>query len=518
MNDSPNIEVSPPSTDSQVSSFRHILKATSLLGGASMITMGVSLVRSKLAAELLGTAGIGLMGMYLSVTGLALAVVNCGLAFSAVRELAEARGSGDKARMADTMVTFRRLTLALALVGTLGLALLAWPVSMLMFKSDDYVWSIVILAPCIAAGILGNYYSAIVQAAGKVSNLAAASVLGALLGAAAAIFCFFTLGKDGIVAAMVAGALIQTALIGWVCNSLNEPENAEKGHFSRQVAKHLLQVGGMVVGIGIVASLSQFSLRLLMMRELGESGVGYFQAAYGLAILCSTYIIGAMGTDLLPRLSAATSEPATMCRLVNEQTQVALLLGLPGIVGTIVAAPYVIPLLYASDFGPAVPVLQLMTVSVFGRLLAFPVGFILVAKKCVRITIGAEILALIVQLLVVWICMPVFGVQAASLASIAVYAIHTFVLYSASARLVGMRWSKAVWRMVLLGLIVIGTSLAVAWHVPMPQRLAFDFALLTGTTWYCFTQLAAASNVTQSSVVRKIRQWFGKKPQLAPKI
>jgi enterobacterial common antigen flippase len=152
--------------------------------------------------------------------------------------------------------------------------------------------------------------------------------------------------------------------------------------------------------------------------------MGYFQAAYGLAILCATYIIGAMGTDLLPRLSAATSEPETMCRLVNEQTQVALLLGLPGIVATIVAAPLVVPLIYARDFGPAVPVLQLMVVGVMGRLVAFPVSFILVAKKKARIMIGAEVLALIVQASVVWACLPVLGVQAASVASIMVYVVH----------------------------------------------------------------------------------------------
>lgn len=41
-------------------SYRRILKSTSVIGGASVINIGIGLLRSKVLAVLLGPAGVGL--------------------------------------------------------------------------------------------------------------------------------------------------------------------------------------------------------------------------------------------------------------------------------------------------------------------------------------------------------------------------------------------------------------------------------------------------------------------------
>ena len=57
-------------TSSSTSSFRSILKSSSLIGGASIINMLIGMVRIKFVAVLLGPTGVGLLGMYGQVTGL----------------------------------------------------------------------------------------------------------------------------------------------------------------------------------------------------------------------------------------------------------------------------------------------------------------------------------------------------------------------------------------------------------------------------------------------------------------
>ena len=45
-------------------SYRQILRSTSIIGGASVINILIGLVRVKVAAVLLGPAGIGLIGLF----------------------------------------------------------------------------------------------------------------------------------------------------------------------------------------------------------------------------------------------------------------------------------------------------------------------------------------------------------------------------------------------------------------------------------------------------------------------
>jgi len=64
------------------------------------------------------------------------------------------------------------------------------------------------------------------------------------------------------------------------------------------------------------------------------------------------FVLGAMATDYYPRLTAAISDTATATRLVNEQTEVALLLCAPVLLAMLGLAPWVIHLLYSAEFAP----------------------------------------------------------------------------------------------------------------------------------------------------------------------
>lgn len=74
------------------SSYRQIFKATSLIGGASLISGSVHLVQNKVVAVLLGAEGFALLEIYNSIIALISSIVNFGLGNSGVRQIAEAAG------------------------------------------------------------------------------------------------------------------------------------------------------------------------------------------------------------------------------------------------------------------------------------------------------------------------------------------------------------------------------------------------------------------------------------------
>jgi len=84
------------------SSYGQILKSSSILGGTQAAVYLISLLKTKVAAVLLGPQGIGLVGLYQSATAMIAIVAGLGLNSSGVREVAHAGRTGDGVDLART--------------------------------------------------------------------------------------------------------------------------------------------------------------------------------------------------------------------------------------------------------------------------------------------------------------------------------------------------------------------------------------------------------------------------------
>jgi enterobacterial common antigen flippase len=277
---------------------------------------------------------------------------------------------------------------------------------------------------------------------------------------------------------------------------------------SWEIGRRLLILGGFMVAIGLMVSVVGLLIRAMLIRRLGEEGVGMFQSASGLSTLFASYILGAMGTDFLPRLSSASHDHPLMNRMINDQTHVALLLGLPGVVVTIVFAPLIVPLFYSSAFEAAVPVVQLLSIGVFGRLLVFPLGFALIAKNAVAASLSNEVFCHIINLSVTYFLLPIWGVRAAGFGSVAVYICCPLLLYPMTRSYTGLIWSREVLKVLAVGALAMVIALMIQWFTPAPQKWIGSAVLVALTSWYSVSKLASGAEVTSAAIVRKIRGWF----------
>src|SRR5580692_2237549 len=100
------------------SSYRNIMKATSLFGGVQVFNIIISIIRSKFIAILLGPAGMGIAGLLTSTTGLITGVTNFGLGTSAVKNVSAANSTGDNYKISTVISVLRRLVW---ITGTLGM-------------------------------------------------------------------------------------------------------------------------------------------------------------------------------------------------------------------------------------------------------------------------------------------------------------------------------------------------------------------------------------------------------------
>ena len=75
--------------------YKTAFKATALFGGVQVITILVSILKSKVVALWLGTTGFGIMSLFNSATSLIYSITNLGLQDSAVRDIAYAKGQNN---------------------------------------------------------------------------------------------------------------------------------------------------------------------------------------------------------------------------------------------------------------------------------------------------------------------------------------------------------------------------------------------------------------------------------------
>ncbi len=187
-----------------------------------------------------------------------------------------------------------------------------------------------------------------------------------------------------------------------------------------------------------------------MLQSAGVDAAGLYQAAWTLGGLYTGIILQSMGADFYPRLTAVAGSDTKCNRLVNEQAQVCLLLAGPGVIATLTLAPLVMTAFYSTEFQAAVTLLRWICLGMMLRVVAWPMGFVILAKGHQRDFLWTEAAATIVHVGVAWLLVRRLGVDGAGVAFCLLYVWHSFVIYLVVRRSTGFRWSVENRRLCLL--------------------------------------------------------------------
>lgn len=423
-------------------SYGQILKSSALIGGSSVLTILIGIVRTKAMAVLLGPAGFGLMGLYGSIIDLALAVASMGIGSSGVRQIAESVSTGNETRIARTVIVLRRTTVLLGVMGAVLVMVFSAPLSTLTFGSDQHTGAVALLGLAVFFRAVSAGQGALIQGMRRIADLAKMGVWGALLGALLSIVLVYFLGEQGVAPSLVAAAAMGL-VISWVYSRKVKIEYpAMKRAEVRQEAVSLLKLGFAFMVSGILMMGATYAVRAIVLRLDGLDAAGFYSAAWTLGGLYVGIILQAMGADFYPRLVGAAEDHNQCNRLVNEQMQVSLLLAGPGVLATLTFAPLVILLFYSPKFYEAVEVLRWICLGIALRVITWPIGFIIVAKNRQAIFLGTEVVWIVVNVGLTWICVKFFGVNGAGMAFFGSYVFHGLMIYPVVRWLSGFHWSS----------------------------------------------------------------------------
>lgn len=446
------------------SSHRQILRSTAIIGGSSVIKILISLLRVKVVAVLLGPAGIGLISLLHSLMATGSLVAGLGLGNSGTRQIAESSSSNDQ----EKIDTVRRALFwgTLILSGLGGGAL--WLMRNLL---AEYVLEDASLAPTVgwlgigvALTVASASQGALLTGMRRIGDIARSKVISAILSTLLGVGAIAWLGEEGLVL-----YILSVPFIGFIVGhvfvarlpSVKTPRlslPALRGQW-----KVMVRLGFAFMLAGLAGTLAQLIVRTLVQRDLGAESLGYFQAAWAISMTYLGLVLGAMGTDYYPRLTAAIHDRESAIRLVNEQTEVALLLAGPVLLAMLGLAPWIIHLLYSAEFAQSASILRWQLLGDVLKVISWPMGFVIIAmgKGALFMTKEAAVMATFV--LGTWLLLPYVQLEATGIAFLIMYAVNVPVLLILARLLIGFRWQRHIkWE--ATGLFVCAVMVAAAGH------------------------------------------------------
>ena len=364
--------------------YRTILRSSFIIGLASLINILTGLVKMKAAAILLGPAGVGLIGLYQNLMGTAAKISSLGISSAGTRQIAASHANEED--------DVNKVRLAL-LWGSIGLALVGAVVFLFMsqisaswiLQQPDRQPEIAWLAIGVAATVLTSYQAALLTGLRRIGDLARVQVLSGIISASIGVLAIWRWGTEGLVTLVLIAPII-AFLVGYYFTSrINLPRTVKPSLTELSREWRLVASLGFIFMISNVLCLvGDLMVRTLVQRELGLHALGHFQAAWAIGIAYLGFVLTAMGTDFYPRLSSAIKEPKEVIRLINEQTEVALLLCAPALLALLGFTPWVIRLLYSAEFMPVVDVLRLQLLGDAFKVMSWPLSLSLMAAGAGR--------------------------------------------------------------------------------------------------------------------------------------
>lgn len=424
-----------------------------MLGGTQVILTILGLFRNKVLAVLLGPTGVGLSGLYMSITSLVGTLTGFGIGTSGVRDIAAANGQGDLERVARLAVTINRVVYTSSAIGALIICLFCRQISQATFGTTEYSGGVALMALVVVFSGVSFGQLAILQGMQKIRELANCQILGAVFGTVASILIVYFLRQRGVAWFLVANAGFAILTSWWYVRKIKlAPVKVGLRETASEV-RHLARLGIAVMITGLLGAAVAYATRIIIIHQLGLPAAGQYQAAFTLSTYYVGFILNAISTDFFPRITLLNHDKVATSRLLNEQIEIGLLLATPGITATFLLAPLVVRVLYTGDFGAAAGIMQWQVLGVFFRMISTPLWHIQIARGMGSLLIATETAAAVVQLFLNWFCIYQWGLPGIGMAYLLFYMFQTALMYYLCHRLSDFAWSR---RCLLISLPAIG--------------------------------------------------------------
>jgi len=477
------------------SSYRQIMKATSLFGGVQVFQIIIQVIKSKFVAVLLGPAGLGIMGLLTSSVDLIGRLTNFGLGTSAIKDIATANSTGNQTQIATTFTVISRLVWITGLLGAMITLIFAPWISQIAFGNREYTFAFIWISITLLFSQLSKGQLVLLQGLRKLQYLAKANLLGSLLGLFTTIPLYYVWGIKGIVPGIIVTAITSLLLSGYFSNKVKIETVKVSRKQTISEGKSILFLGFMISLSGLISVGASYLVRIFIRNNGGIEQVGLYNAGFAIINTYVGLIFSAMTTDYYPRLSAVAHSNKLCQDTINQQADIAILILAPILIIFIVFINWVIILLYSSRF---IAVNEMIIWAAFGMFFKAPswaIGYILLAKGKGKVFFYNELISNSYLLVLNILGYHFMGLKGLGISFVIGYFLYLIQIFWFSNVNFEFSFSSSFKKIFIIQLLLASGGLATIQLINGPIHYLIGSFLIILSTWYSYKELDKRLNI-----------------------
>ncbi|HEY5592760.1 MAG TPA: O-antigen translocase [Paludibacter sp.] len=488
------------------SSYRQIMKATSLFGGVQVFNILIAIIRVKFIAVLLGPAGMGIAGLLGSTLGLIGGFTSFGLGTSAVKDIAAANSSENAMRISTISTVFRRLIWITGTLGTVITIVLSPWLSELTFGNRNYTFAFVWISITLLFNQLSSGQIVVLQGMRKLQDLAKASIAGSALGLIITLPMYYFYKIDAIVPAIIVTSIVSLSLSRYFAHKIKiEPV---KVSYRETVAegKNMITMGFMISMSGMILMGTSYIVSIYISRTGGVEQVGLYNSGFSIINTYVGMIFTAMATDYYPRLSTVANSNINCKQMINQQAEVAILILAPIIMIFMVFIQWVVIILYSNAFLGINDMIHWAILGIFFKAASWSIAFILLAKGASKLFFWSELIANGYGLLFNIIGYKLGGLSGLGISFAIGYICYLLQVFFIAKTKYAFGFEKAFYQIFVFQLFLALICFGIAKEVPAPWSYLTGSVLILFSIFYSYKELDKRIGI--KDVLKNIKEKF----------
>lgn len=440
-----------------------ILSAMGVLGSVETLNIFCGVVRTKLAAIWIGSAGIGLLGLFNTVVELIGTVSQLGIRTTAVRHIAAAQKESRGAIVRFVMGYGSWLAL-----GGFALALLLSPLlSIITFGDLSQTFTFMMLSASIGCNTLAATRSAILQATGRLRALAKATAWSAGVALSASIPLLYFFRLNGIVPVILTYSAVNLIMCYVYTRGIPIPAQGPEKTERRTLTATMLRLGAFLSISGASGWLASYVVMSYINATGGENAMGIYQAGYTITMKYVGVVFTALSLEYFPRLTSSL-EHGLVRGTVMLRHETLLSVAVVSAVSALLIpfTPLILKLLYNTSFMPAEAMIVFGAPGIVLRAVSWTMGYAILAKGRGKLFLISETASCVVCVAATCLGFKIAGIAGIGVAFTIWYLVYTLMVWIMISRCMNIYPGVSVGVWSAIATIVI-SALAVA-HYGLP--------------------------------------------------
>lgn len=410
--------------------YKSIFKATTLFGGTQVCQILFNLLRSKSIALLIGATGMGITTMYNSSLTLIITLFGMGINISVVNHLTKAYDKGDEENISLITTVFRRLLLILSLLGMIAVIAFSPLLSLWSFGDNSETLNYCLLSVLVVMTLLQQGNTAILVSMKHVKYTAMSSVLSSLATLLVSVPFFYFMRYEGIVPGMIFSSVCSYIISLYFVSKIKIKKTTVSMHTVVKYSKIFISLGMAMVLSQLFGSLSLYVINISVKSLGGLVDLGFYNSAVYIVTYSVMLVFSSMASDYYPRLLSSLKDRMFMNSVINQQTEIIILLAVPILSAMIFFTPLVVRIILSSEFLVIIPLLRILCIGMFLKSISYALGYVSLAHGeknvyfCIE-GIYSNLATVILSVFFYWM----YGLEGLGYAMVVDFLLYFFVIY-----------------------------------------------------------------------------------------